>query len=247
MTEAAVLEPLAPAARDGSHANRRPVDAATLVLVDHSARKPRVLLGKRHERQAFLPGKFVFPGGRVDPEDRRMPVFGTLDADSERRLLARTVRPSATRSRALALAAIRETFEETGLFIGTAEAGPPPGPLPAGWQAFGEAGLFPDLEALSFVARAITPPRLARRFDTRFFLADASAVAHRVDGIAGPDSELVELRWLTFDEARDIDILSITRIVLEEVERRLEAGSGRRLPVPFYYMRGKSFLREVLE
>lgn len=232
--------------RDQSFPNRRPVDAATLVLLDRSGRQPRVLLGLRHERQKFLPSKFVFPGGRVDPGDRRMPVYGTLDAESERRLASRVVRPSPSRSRALALAAIRETFEETGLLLGTREAGDPPLALPPGWEPFAIAGVFPNLEALRFVARAITPPRRPRRFDTRFFIADVREVAHEVKGIVGPDSELTELRWLTLEEAKAADIPAITHTVLEEVERRLAPGGDRR-PVPFYYMRAGLFRCDMLE
>ena len=75
----------------------------------------RVLMGKRHARHRFMPGKFVFPGGRVEPEDRRMAAAGVLDPHVEEKLNARVRRPSPNFARALALAAIRETFEETGL------------------------------------------------------------------------------------------------------------------------------------
>ena len=228
------------------HPTIRPVDAATLILIDRSKRTPRVLMGKRSEKLKFMPGKLVFPGGRVDPEDRRMPVYGTLESETERRLLAGVVRPSTARSRALALAAIRETFEETGLMLGTKEAGAPEG-VPAGWSAFAEVGVFPNLEALTLVARAITPPGRIRRFDTRFFLADLSDVAHRVEGIVGPDSELVELDWLTFAEARKTELPNITRAIVEEVESRLNAGNSVRLPVPFYFMRRGSFQRGTLD
>ncbi len=97
----------------------RPKDAATLILLDRSGPKPRVLLGRRHANHKFMPGKFVFPGGRIEAGDRQMNVMGTLDEHCERRLMARTQRPSAMRARALALAAIRETFEETGLLLGS--------------------------------------------------------------------------------------------------------------------------------
>lgn len=226
--------------------NRRPVDAATLILVDRSKRLPRVLMGKRSPNLKFMPGKLVFPGGRVDAGDRRMPVYGMLESETERRLLASVVRPSPARSRALALAAIRETFEETGLLIGTTEAGAPES-VPPGWAAFSEAGVFPNLEALTLVARAITPPRLARRFDTRFFLADSSDIAHRIEGVVGPDSEFVELDWLTFAQARKVEIPNITRAIIEEVESRFEAGNSVRLAVPFYFMRRGRFHRETLD
>ena len=56
--------------RDLSHPYVRPKDAATLILVDRSGSAPKVLLGKRHARHKFMPGRYVFPGGRVDPGDR---------------------------------------------------------------------------------------------------------------------------------------------------------------------------------
>src|SRR4030088_588500 len=99
-------------------AAERPKDAATLILVDRSGSTPKVLLGKRHARHKFMPGKFVFPGGRVEPADKLMPVAGPLDPHAEAQLMKRLKRASAARARALALAAIRETFEETGLLFG---------------------------------------------------------------------------------------------------------------------------------
>src|SRR5262245_49719404 len=70
----------------------RPKDAATLILVDRSGRVPKVLLGKRHARHKFMPGKFVFPGGRVDPGDKRMPVAHPLDPHAQAHLLKRLQR-----------------------------------------------------------------------------------------------------------------------------------------------------------
>ena len=95
-----------------------PKDAATLILVDRSGRTPQVLLGKRHAGHKFMPGKFVFPGGRVDRSDRRMPVARPLDPGAQTNLQKRIARPSPAKAQAFALAAIRETFEETGLLLG---------------------------------------------------------------------------------------------------------------------------------
>src|ERR1700727_1719421 len=50
------------------------------------------------------------------------------------------------------------------------------------WKPFGDAGLLPDPSGLFLIARAITPPGRVRRFDTRFFTADASAITHRAEG-----------------------------------------------------------------
>jgi 8-oxo-dGTP pyrophosphatase MutT (NUDIX family) len=223
----------------------RPVDAATMILVDRSGTKPKLVMGKRHPGLKFMPGKFVFPGGRVDPADRRMAVCGVLPEPCEDRLALRVPRPSPMRGRALALAAIRETFEETGFMIGEAGLGTPEA-RDAVWQDFATAGVFPDLDKLTFVARAITPPRRPKRFDTRFFLADMTSVAHVKPNVVGPDSELVEMVHVGFDEARKLDLPAITHAVIDEVERRMAAGFGPHLPVPFFHeVRGK-FIRDLL-
>ena len=225
--------------------NLRPRDAATLILIDNSGSIPKVLLGKRHHGHKFLPGKYVFPGGRLEPSDQRMAAARPLDRHAEERLMRSVKRPSPVRARALALAAIRETYEETGLLVGS-PASPKPGTPPGPWAAFAEAGILPDLAAIHFVARAITPPRRPRRFDTRFFTADASAIAHRIDGMIGPDAELVELVWMPLAQARHLDLPAITAVVLEELEARVAAGLRHDLPVPFYRMLRGSFLRELL-
>jgi hypothetical protein len=61
------------------------------------------------------------------------------------------------------------------------------------WTEFAKANVHPDLGQIHFIARAVTPPRRPRRFDTRFLSADASSIAHTIEGVVGPDSELVEL------------------------------------------------------
>ena len=232
------------------HPNRPPKDAATLILLDRSGASPKVLMGKRHHGHVFLPGKFVFPGGSVDPADRRMTAGAPLDPRAERKLMLATRRPTPRKAQALALAAIRETFEETGLFLGTKRERPPkerikapPGP----WQAFAEANIEPNLSTVHFIARAITPPRRARRYDTRFFTADASAIAHRIGGKVGPDAELVELVWVPLDGIKEqIELLAITEIVLADLDKQLKQGFSHDLPVPFYRVRGTKRVREFL-
>ena len=264
--------------RDQSFANMRPKDAATLIIIDRIDGVPKVLLGRRHARHKFMPDKFVFPGGRVESGDRILPVASSLHPVVEARLLKVTQRPSAARARAIAIAAIRETFEETGLLIGApltpsnarpltpsnarpltpSNARPPTPsnarpltlsnarPLSPANDPFAAAGLYPDLQALHFVTRAITPPRRARRFDTRFFAVDAARIGHRAEGIVGADSELVELAWIPLNEAQRLDMPTITQVVLAELEARVAAGLGHDLPVPFYKMSHRRFLRALL-
>lgn len=230
--------------RDLSHPVLRPKDAATLILVDRAGAVPRVLLGKRHARHKFMPGKFVFPGGGVDPSDKAMPVASPLDRHAEKRLMQRFHKASPARARALALAAVRETFEETGLVLGMrAEAKKVPD---GAWGQFARHAVLPDLRNIHFIGRAITPPGRPRRFDARFFTMDASAVAHRVDGVTGPDSELVELVWMPLTEAKRLDMPAVTGVMLEELDARIADGFRHELPVPFYRMIRGSFVRELL-
>ncbi len=142
-----------------------------------------------------MPGKFVFPGGSVDKTDNKVPVAAPIPKELEANLLKGRPKTASSRARSLAIAAIRETCEETGLCLGR-KTEDVVVKLTGAWQPFSDAGLLPDPSGLYLIARAITPPGRVRRFDTRFFTADASAVAHRVDGVIHPDAELVELVWV---------------------------------------------------
>ncbi|HKH95368.1 MAG TPA: NUDIX hydrolase [Beijerinckiaceae bacterium] len=249
MTDAtgeALTTRLTTAERERRWANVRPKNAATLIIIDRSGTKPKVLMGRRHTGHKFMPGKFVFPGGRIELGDRKMPVMGALNPRAEAALSARVTRPARHLGRALALASIRETFEETGLMLGTKDYGVPDDVPEGPWEAFREHGVFPDLEAVQFVARAITPPKRPKRFDTRFFAVDRRAIAHEVGGVIGPDAELIELAWVNLDEAKRLDLPTITTVILDELETRLKAGFAPELPVPFYYERNRKFQREVL-
>ena len=174
-----------------------------------------------------------------------MAVAAALHERDVARLTQRVRRPSALKAAGFALAAVRETYEETGLMLGVPQRGTivaPPGP----WQAFAKAGIAPDLSAIHFIARAITPPKRPLRFDSRFFAADVATIARRDDGFVGPDKEFVELVWLPITEARRLDMPGITAVVLEELAERIAAGMGHEHPVPLYRMLRKRFVREIL-
>jgi 8-oxo-dGTP pyrophosphatase MutT (NUDIX family) len=231
--------------RDQTSPDSEPRDAATLMLIDRSGAKPKVLLGRRHAGHKFMPGKFVCPGGRIEAFDRVMPAASELHPDMQVKLLERVKEPQPGMARGFALAAVRELAEETGLMLGIRRDDAPavPGDI---WAEFAKAQIHPDLAHIHFIARAITPPRRPRRFDTRFFTADASAVAHKIEGIVGPESELVELTWVPIEEATHLDMPTITGVVLEELLARVEAGMAHDLPVPFYFMQEQQFCREML-
>lgn len=203
---------------------QRPKDASTLILTRGGSR-PEVLMGRRAPGHVFMASKWVFPGGRVERSDASAAFAADLPtADAVR--LSREV--PARRARALALAAVRETFEETGLLLAAAA---PPTSVAGPWREFRALGALPDLAALSYVARAITPPGRTRRFDARFFMADASALLHP-EPTAG-SGELDEIAWIPLDDARGLDLPAITRFVLGEIAERL---SGAARPLPFVRM-----------
>lgn len=199
---------------------QRPKDAATLILV-RRGRRPEVLMGRRAPGHVFMASKWVFPGGRIDRSDFTAAAETEPNGTTRERLEAEV---DPRRARALCLTAVRETFEETGLIVGEAA---PPASVAGPWREFRKAGALPDLAALTYVARAITPPGRTRRFDARFFLADAEALLapEPTEG----SGELDEIAWLALDDARALDLPAITRFVLGEVSERL-AKPDRPLP-----------------
>jgi 8-oxo-dGTP pyrophosphatase MutT (NUDIX family) len=228
---------------------QRPRDSATLILVRSDGPQLRVLMGRRHERHSFMPGKFVFPGGAVDACDGMVRPAGDLDSRTLAKLMVRMRgRGSARRARALAMAAIRETFEETGLVLGRPALSSSPVPGAGAWQQFLDLGFAPDLSQLAFVARAITPPGRTRRYDSRFFLANAGQLANLDAPVRRANDELLAPRWFSFTEARALDLPSITREILSRIEHSLgEDGILRPgYPVIFGYARNKSWRRDEL-
>jgi 8-oxo-dGTP pyrophosphatase MutT (NUDIX family) len=201
----------------------KPRDAATLIIVRNSR---EVLLGVRSARHVFMPHLYVFPGGRVDAGDARVSCPVGLQPQVESKL-TRSV--TSARARALAMTAVRETFEETGLILGHATPEPPRS-RSLHWGPFFETGYVPALDRLDYVARAITPPNNVRRFDARFFLADASDLAGELDG----NGELEDLRWVSLEAARQLPLSPITELVLGLLDHRLRGDGSVPDGVPFY-------------
>lgn len=231
----------------------RPRDASTLLILDKTAAGPfRVLMGRRHMGHAFMPGKFVFPGGRLDPGDSRVNVATSYEPAVEEKLSAQMKGPkSAARVRALALAAVRETYEEAGIFIGVKRDGAENGPrtrIGKGFEAFEERGIELDLTPFRMVARAITPPQRPRRFDARFLAVWGDAIAAQMENGMGPSGELEDVEWLTLDEAREKEIPAITKRILGDLEERLvgDPKLAPETPVPFYFFRSGGFQRDFI-
>ncbi len=189
-------------------------------------------MGRRNRASRFMPGFYVFPGGCVEPADARPSGFAeTMTAPpggadwSTRRRLAQFAR-----------AALRETFEETGLLV--AEPSDPRSaeidPATAGeaeiWRAFRRAGRAPAFSALALVARAVTPTRSPIRFHTRFFRADGRAIHGDLVG----NGELEDLHWMPVEAAVALPIAEVTALVLRAALAHGPAGGAAARPVPLF-------------
>lgn len=191
----------------------RPRLAASLILTRGGGDRTEVLMGRRSARHVFMPNKYVFPGGRVDRADLTAPVAADLTSD----ILATMSRVlPERRARAAAMAAVRETAEETGLLIAREGA---IRSRHLNWAPFRASGVVPDLSGLRLITRAVTPPGRSRRFDTWFFTADASALCD--DRAPEPSSELEDVQWVPLAQAHALDLPMVTHFVLDELERVL--------------------------
>ena len=175
-----------------------------------------------------MPNKFVFPGGAVDATDAQVPLAAPVNALCHGRLCD-DAEPSL--AHAIAVAAIRELWEETGLVLG--RKGAWEGDVPADWQTFAATGHLPDASALQFVFRALTPPGRPRRFDARFFLVDAEDIASDPDDFDAACDELSHLQWVPLSRARSFDMPFITEVVLAEVAARAR-DTNPPASVPFF-------------
>ncbi|NDW01205.1 NUDIX hydrolase [Salipiger sp. PrR002] len=202
-------------------------DASTVIVLRDRDSRPSILMGQRGAAAAFMPNKFVFPGGAVDEVDAEVKLAGPLPALCAARLAEDA---PAGRANALAAAAIRELWEETGQILGWPGKWPV---APEGWEGFAETGHRPDASALQFVFRAITPPGRPRRFDARFFLVEAEALCSDPDDFSAASDELSHLQWVPLDEVRRFDLPFITEVVLAEVAARVEDRKPPR-SVPFF-------------
>jgi 8-oxo-dGTP pyrophosphatase MutT (NUDIX family) len=189
-----------------------PRNAASLLLVQKRAGALTVLMGRRPPSSSFIPDAFVFPGGKADAADRKVEATFPLIAATER-AIRKQAGVDATTAHALANAAVRETFEETGILLARRASFSAPGP--GTWRDFEAAGLAPDLSALRLIARAITPVGSPVRYHARFFVAEAE----RTHGVAADSPELLDLDWYPLREAVRLPIIDVTRAVLEELSK----------------------------
>jgi 8-oxo-dGTP pyrophosphatase MutT (NUDIX family) len=191
-------------------------NAATVIVLRNRASQPSILMGQRGAKAAFMPNKFVFPGGAVDAADADVPLATSLPDTCAARLEEDIIVPPIA-PKALAAAAIRELWEETGQVLGTPQTW---ANAPADWQSFAATGHAPHAAPLQFVFRALTPPGRPRRFDARFFLIDADDLSSDPDDFSAASDELSHLQWVDLEQARAFDMPFITEVVLSEIQKR---------------------------
>jgi len=204
--------------------NQQIRDAATIILIRDPDSDPKILMGQRGASAAFMPNKFVFPGGAVDLGDAAIPLHTPLHPECADRI-------GTANANAFAAAAIRELWEESGLIAG--QPGHWAGPVPAQWETFAQNGYVPAASGLHFVFRAITPPGRPRRFDARFFAANADIIATDLDDFTYATDELSYLQWIPIQEIRKLDLPFITEVVVAEIAASLP-NIGRPDAVPFF-------------
>ncbi|WP_299611817.1 NUDIX hydrolase [uncultured Tateyamaria sp.] len=202
-------------------------NAATVIVLRDRLTNPRILMGQRGAKAAFMPNKFVFPGGAVDAADGAVPLASSLAAPNDARLAEDG---EAGLVPALAAAAIRELFEETGQILGHPGDWPD---APPDWVQFAQTGHRPHAAPLQFVFRALTPPGRPRRFDARFFLIDALDLASDLDDFSRASDELSHLQWVSLEEVRSFDMPFITEVVLAEIAARV-TDPGPPASVPYF-------------
>lgn len=201
----------------------RPRDAASLILLRGSGSNLELLAGRRPLHMKFMPGVYVFPGGAIDREDTRPWRVETGGAVFPPRLMR------------CARAALRETWEETGLLVGRrsgnqAGADPRMNPVEA---AYAGQGLAAAIDALSYVGRAITPTRVFRRFNTRFFLADGE----HVFGALQSNGEFEDLRWHPVGREKLSPFRDVTQFMLARAIALRDGTASPEAPL-FCSMRG---------
>jgi 8-oxo-dGTP pyrophosphatase MutT (NUDIX family) len=219
-----------------------PRDAATVVVLRTAADGAGVetLMLRRTAAMKFAPGAYVFPGGSVDPADYGAEVgwHGPSPAEFGARLGA-----SAEVARALVCAAVRETFEESGVLLAGVPGSPVPVPAGPAWDAdraalaagtltlaelLSRRGLVLRADLLMPWARWVTPEGEPRRFDARFF---AAALPDGQQAV-GHEAEAEHVAWLrpadAIDAARagEISLLPPTAATLSHLASAVAAGAG---------------------
>ncbi len=203
-------------------------DAATVILLRQKKDSTYVLMGQRGNEAAFMPSKYVFPGGAVDEDDTNVELFKSIDKKGIDLLHQYSEKKIA---KELSVAAIRELWEEAGLRLCTKVDAVRK--ISPGWEDFCNDCYLPDASNLEYVFRAITPPGRPRRFDARFFICRAENVHGNLDDFSSASTELSHLQWIDIDNVKSLNLPFITEVVLNEVKEIIKDGPNKK-GIPFF-------------
>ncbi len=225
----------------------RPKDSACLIILRNNMGKTQMLMGKRHPNHVFMPNVYVFPGGKVDLADCKLKTSQQISYKTQQQLLSSMKgRASIARANGLVLAAIRETFEETGYVIGQAVKSPPKTKA-ASWRDFYNTGHIPYVEKCKFIARAITPPQNIRRYDTRFFAIWQHDIPNGMLQEGQGSDELEELLWVDVHDIGSINMHVITTMIVNELKKHIANQKFiDNCPIAFYYFHKKRMQRDEI-
>ena len=189
-----------------------PKDAASIIILRERKGKIYVLMGKRPENSRFMPGVYVFPGGVLERKDYLTKNIFNPDIDPHKHKLK-----TRNESHAIAIfyAAIRETFEETGLYLSQKAQHPVNPKFLDGIyrENLNKYSLIPDIKKLIFFGRAITPSFLKKRYHARFFLS----LFENFNGNLKANGELENLSWINIYEAKNKNIADVTEFMIDQV------------------------------
>ena len=235
--------------RDGSRPgiSLRPKAASTLIILDGKKNNPKVLMGRRHRKHKFMPGLYVFPGGRVEKTDGGIRAHDELNARVAKKIQANLGAKATNRkTRALGLACMRETYEETGVILGETTQSSPKRQTVVASTLYDNHPVIPTLSPLRLVARAITPPGRPRRFDTWFFATWSSHIKKQLR--YKPSDELEKVQWITINDALKLELPLITQTILEELSERLNVDPdlSPNKKIPFFHLHHNKFVREMI-
>jgi 8-oxo-dGTP pyrophosphatase MutT (NUDIX family) len=188
-----------------------PKDAATIIIIKFKKKKSYVLMGRRPDSSKFMPGVHVFPGGKLEKEDFLVNKFFKLENHIAKQKLKTR---SNKHTLALLLAAIRETSEETGLYLAEKKSfDQKPNFINNTWKEYFQKSYKPCTDKLLFFGRAITPAFLKIRFHARFFIA----FSNDFKGTLKTNGELENLEWVLLENVKKNKIADVTEFMINEI------------------------------
>lgn len=190
----------------------KPKDAASMIILKKIKKKTYVLMGRRPKSSKFMPNVYVFPGGALEKQDFLANKYFNFKLQSQRKKLKARDENHAC---AIFFTAIRETYEETGLYLSTKVK------KKINLSSFNgiysenyyKYSLLPDLNKLTFFGRAITPSLFKKRFHARFFVS----FINNFHGNIKTNGELEDLEWINILDVKKKNIADVTEFMIEQL------------------------------